>query len=346
MARKRTKIKKTRKTVRKLVKKAGPKITRKEAKKIRTVATKGGITKGFGLKKQTSKLTKGATRFLDRKSTQEQKKSDRIANRQQKKADRIANRQNKRGNKGTSKPDTNRSDEEEQFDDFDVEEYGDDDVMDPVRIKGKNWNPKSVARNVEKQWSNRLDDKSSFTPKRLKINVSGTPKRISRYTNKAGEFETDKYVKNVYKGLAKTAKKRGFKGNALKALNRTGAKMPRERKRPRFGGAINKLKKKLGTVNYRKTIKQTTKKLTKPIKNVNEKKFENVGMSLIKRRSSEDGAVPTVGLTKGKPSNNTNKINKRKNRYPKSPYGKKFSGRGRKKFYKHSGPPLTSATNK
>ena len=93
------------------------------------------------------------------------------------------------------------------------------------------------------------------------------------------------------------AKRRGLEGNIQKQLDRKGPAKPKLTK-PKYGSAIENLKKKLGNVDYSKKIEETTKNLTKDIKPA-ASGLKKIGMSILKKRSSEDGALPSLPRIKG-----------------------------------------------
>jgi len=150
------------------------------------------------------------------------------------------------------------------------------------------WSPNRVERQVAKQWGKRFKS-DDFKPKRLDIKAKSTG-RLGKYTDKKGNFNQKQYLADVRQSTISRAEKRGFKGDAAKALSRKGPKMPGEIK-PKYGSAITDLKNKLGKINYKDQITKTTSKLTQTVKS-DASKYKQTGLDIIKRRSSEDGAVP------------------------------------------------------
>ena len=176
------------------------------------------------------------------------------------------------------------------LDDYLNKDVTDKELIKPDNISGKKWEPSKVENNVAKQWGSRFSDTDGFKPKRLKVNTPNTPERIQKYTDKKGNFNTDQYVSDIRSQMASRAKKRGLKGDALKALQRNAPSMPKEAK-PKYGGAIESLRKQFSDINYSKKIRETKSKLTEDVKS-GAAGFKKTGMSLLKKRSSEDGGIP------------------------------------------------------
>jgi len=167
-------------------------------------------------------------------------------------------------------------------------------ILQSSKRKKDTWSPNRVERQVAKQWGQRFKS-DDFKPKRLKVNVDSTG-RMGKYTDKKGQFNHKQYLADVRESAVTRAEKRGFKGNAAKALSRTNPQMPGEAK-PKYGSAVTDLKNKLGKINYKDKIAETTSKLTQTVKS-DASKYKDSGLDIIKRRSSEDGAVPTPKLKK------------------------------------------------
>ena len=163
-------------------------------------------------------------------------------------------------------------------------------VIQPPKRKKNTWSPNRVERQVAKSWSKRFKS-DDFKPKRLKVGAKSTG-RMGKYTDKKGNFDQKQYLADVRESTISRAEKRGFKGDAAKALSRTAPKMPGEVK-PKYGSAITDLKNKLGKINYKDKITETTSKLTQTVKS-DASKYKKTGLDIIKRRSSEDGALPAT----------------------------------------------------
>ena len=163
-------------------------------------------------------------------------------------------------------------------------------IIKSPKHKKATWSPKRVERQVAKQWGQRFKS-DNFKPKRLKVKANLTG-RLKKYTNAEGGFERELYLSDVRKNAVSRAERRGFKGDAAKALSRTAPKMPGEVK-PKYGNAITDLKNKLGKINYKDKIAETTSKLTQTVKS-GASKYKKTGLDIIKRRSSEDGALPAT----------------------------------------------------
>lgn len=204
----------------------------------------------------------------------------------------------KKDRKPRNKKEKGDRDKDEDFDDMDdlddyiEDDFLDSDVIDPDNISGKKWAPDKVEDHVAKQWGERFKKKDGTKPKRLKVNAPNTPERIKKYTDKEGQFDTDKYVSDVRSKMADRGSRRGFIGDATAALRRKGPQKI-EPTKPKYGAAIDALKGKLGGIKYDKLITETTDKLTRSIK-PNGRKFKKTGLSIIKNRSSEDGALPNA----------------------------------------------------
>ena len=200
----------------------------------------------------------------------------------------------------------------------DLDEYLNKDVTDkdlikPDNISGKKWEPSKVENNVAKQWGSRFSDSDGFKPKRLKVNTPNTPERLQKYTDNKGNFDTDKYVSDVRSQMASRAEKRGLKGDALKALQRNAPAMPKEAK-PKYGGAIESLRKQFSDINYSNKIRETKSKLTEDVKS-GAADFKKTGMSILKKRSSEDGAMsPPISQPGKKPKRDRMKAGNNKAR--------------------------------
>ena len=162
-------------------------------------------------------------------------------------------------------------------------------IQSPKRKKDT-WSPKRVERQVAKQWGQRFKS-DDFKPKRLKVNIKSTG-RMGKYTDNKGKFNHKQYLADVRESAVTRAEKRGFKGDAAKALSRTAPKMPGQVE-PKYGSAITDLKNKLGKINYKDKITETTSKLAQTVKS-DASKYKKTGPDIIKRRSSEDGALPAT----------------------------------------------------
>lgn len=306
MARKRKSSKKARKQVRRTIRKQvrrtikraarDGKITKRESKSIRKIAKKTGVS-SKSLKKQYARATKGKKNLkLSRHAKKKLLGKIRNSGGKGKGGGNKGNRSNRtiQGNKSikSKKDKFKKIDEIEELEDILEEDF---EVVEDDNISGKKWSPGKVEDHVAQQWGKRFQDKKNFKPKRLKIDGISTPDRIRKYTDKkTGEFDSQKYVSDVRSKMAQRAEKRGLRGNALNALKRKGPQMPKESK-PKYGGAIENLKNKLGGINYRQEINRTTKKLTGNVK-IKSREFQKVGLDIIKPRRSEDRAVPTAGL--------------------------------------------------
>jgi hypothetical protein len=182
-------------------------------------------------------------------------------------------------------------------DDKDLETFLDKeldiDFVDAFEDDKSTWNPDRIADDVAKQWADRFKDAKNFTPKRLKVEANTTD-RLKRYTNKDGGFDAQRYVGDVRNQMAVRARDRGLKGDAMKALTSRSAQLPGSSE-PKYGGAVEALKNKLGKINYSDKIEETTSKLTANVTS-NADKFKETGMNILKPRSSEDGALPAVGI--------------------------------------------------
>tara|TARA_R100000482_G_scaffold95514_1_gene40227 strand:+ start:309 stop:1979 length:1671 start_codon:yes stop_codon:yes gene_type:complete len=179
--------------------------------------------------------------------------------------------------------------QKDQFDPI----FSDQGAIKPQDIKGKKWNPKKVRQTAEKAWQSRLKDYSA-DPKRLNIKVPNRPDRLKdpKYQTK-GKFDADKYSADIRQKMAARYKERGGTArNAMDIVKRTTARTAKAFK-PKYGGAIEGLKKQLGSINYAKKFKETTSKLAGDIKS-NARNFKQLGMSILKPRRSEDAAVPKV----------------------------------------------------
>lgn len=156
---------------------------------------------------------------------------------------------------------------------------------------GKGFNWKKVKKNVEDNWNTRLKS-HNVKPQRLNIDFKPTG-RLKKYGDGTKDgFDRNRYIKDFRKGLAERAKKRGFKGDALAKLNRTNAPKIQETK-PKYGSVINDLKNKLGKINHKSMIADTTEKLTKKVKS-GAAGYQKTGLDIIKGRSTEDGALPSI----------------------------------------------------
>lgn len=258
---------KTRKKLRKALK--DDKISKLEIKKIR----KAGATK-----KELQKVRKRAGKSKDlqiSKKVNEKKEINKLA-------------------KNNPKPDNKNKTTKIKGPKF-LDKYLEKNVLEKPIIKSPKhkkatWSPKRVERKVAKQWGQRFKS-DDFKPKRLKVNVDSTG-RLGKYTDKEGQFNHKQYLADVRKSAVDRAERRGFKGDAAKALSRTAPKMPGEVK-PKYGSAITDLKNKLGKINYKDKIAETTSKLTQTVKS-DASKYKKTGLDIIKRRSSEDGALPAI----------------------------------------------------
>ncbi len=169
--------------------------------------------------------------------------------------------------------------------------FSDQGAIKPQDIKGKKWNPKKVRQTAEKAWQSRLKDYSA-DPKRLNVKAPNRPDRLKdpKYQTK-GKFDADKYSADIRQKMAARYKERGGTArNAMDIVKRTTARTAKAFK-PKYGGAIEGLKKQLGSINYAKKFKETTSKLAGDIKS-NARNFKQLGMSILKPRRSEDAAVP------------------------------------------------------
>ena len=169
--------------------------------------------------------------------------------------------------------------------------FSDEGAIKPQDIKGKKWNPKKVRQTAEKAWQSRLKDYSA-DPKRLNVKVPNRPDRLKdpKYQTK-GKFDADKYSADIRQKMAARYKERGGTArNAMDIVKRTTARTAKAFK-PKYGGAIEGLKKQLGSINYAKKFKETTSKLSGDIQS-NARNFKQLGMSILKPRRSEDAAVP------------------------------------------------------
>lgn len=156
---------------------------------------------------------------------------------------------------------------------------------------GKGFNWKKVKKNVEDNWNTRLKG-HHVKPQRLKIDFKPTG-RLKKYGDGTKDgFDRNRYIKDFRKGLAERAKKRGLKGDALAKLNRTNAPKIQETK-PKYGSVINDLKNKLGKINHKSMIADTTEKLTMKVKS-GSAGYQQTGLDIIKGRSTEDGALPSI----------------------------------------------------
>ena len=162
------------------------------------------------------------------------------------------------------------------------------DVIKAKRGPRKGWNPDKVSERVAQQWNDRLDKDKNFKPRRLKIDVK-TPARLKKYTDDKGKFNAKNYIADVRSDTADYASKRGLKGDTLKALQRSGPKVPEERT-PKYGGVIRDLKNRLGKIDHKKLIAKTSDKLTGDV-SLKSAKFKKTGLDIIKPRTSEDGAM-------------------------------------------------------
>lgn len=186
--------------------------------------------------------------------------------------------------------------------------FSDKGAIKPQDIKGKKWNPKKVRQTAEKAWQSRLKDYSA-DPKRLNIKVPNRPDRLKdpKYQTK-GKFDADKYSADIRQKMAARYKERGGTArNAMDIVKRTTARTAKAFK-PKYGGAIEGLKKQLGSINYAKKFKETTSKLAGDIKS-NARNFKQLGMSILKPRRSEDAAVPKVSASLIKSSTSIPKQN-------------------------------------
>lgn len=202
------------------------------------------------------------------------------------------NNNNSSGNQNNTSSSSQRSSEIDtanELDKFINKDFLDQKAITPQnKISGKKWKPDDIANDVAKQWGSRFKDDNNFKPKELKVNAPNTPDRIKKYTSK-GTFDTEKYVSDVRSRMYKRAKQRGLSGDVTSALDRKSPAKITSTK-PKYGSAINKLKKQLGKVNYREQIKETTEKLTGSVQ-PKRRQLQKVGLDLIKPRNSEDGAL-------------------------------------------------------
>lgn len=163
-------------------------------------------------------------------------------------------------------------------------------IIESPKKRKDTWSPNRIERNVAKQWGKRFKN-DRFKPKRLKVNVDSSG-RLGKFTDKkTGKFNHKKYLSDVRQSMVDSAKKRGLQGDVKKALYRTAPNVPGQAE-PKYGSAVTELKNKLGKIDYKKKISETTSKLTQQTVKSDADKYKKTGLSIIKRRSSEDGAVP------------------------------------------------------
>ena len=269
------------KTIRKQIKKAGKdgKVSSKELNQIKTKAKKKSInTKKLGFKFNTGKGVK--------------KQFNKYVNKQGKKGNDIKYpKKTLKGIKGKGKYLLKTGiTGDKQLDKYLEKNILEKPIMQPRKHTKVTWKPDRVERNVAQQWGKRFKS-DAFKPKRLKVSTDSSG-RLGNYTNKkTGKFNHNKYLADVREGMVSRAKKRGLQGNVKKALSRTAPKMPGQAE-PKYGSAINDLKNKLGKIDYSKKIASTTSKLTDETVKSDADKYKKTGLNIIKRRSSEDGAVP------------------------------------------------------
>ena len=281
------------------------KVTAKETRKINKIAAKGGL-KRIAVKRAVNNVV--SNRNDNNKSTKIGKKADeKLGKSTRGSLGRIGTGNNTKNNNNTNNTNnTNKTtnsnaqsrtsgDKTEiktskDLDKLINKDFLDQDVITPQnKISGKKWKPDDIANDVAKQWGSRYKDDESYKPKELKVNAPNTPDRIKNYTSEKGEFDSEKYVSDVRSRMSNYAKKRGLSGNITRALDR---KSPAQSSstEPKYGQAINKLKRQLGRVNYRKQIRDTTAKLTGDVK-PGRKGLKKIGLDLIKPRNSEDRAL-------------------------------------------------------
>ena len=272
------------------------KVTAKETRKINKIAAKGGL-KRIAVKRAVNNVV--SNRNDNNKSTKIGKKADEKLGKSTRGplkrtlTSRGNDDNDNTDNSGATLRTSGNKTEIKTAKDLDKlinKDFLDQDVITPQnKISGKKWKPDDIANDVAKQWGSRYKDDDSYKPKRLKVNAPNTPDRIKEYTSDKGEFNSERYVSDVRRRMSNYAEKRGLSGNITRALDR---KSPAQSSstEPKYGQAINKLKRQLGRVNYRKQIRDTTAKLTGDVK-PGGKGLKKIGLDLIKPRNSEDRAL-------------------------------------------------------
>lgn len=279
--------KRSSKSIKLQIKKAGKdgKVTRKEVNKIQNKAKKKGInTKQLGIKFNTNKALKKQFKTYAKKQKKKGDKGTIIGKPAMKTIKKI------KGKGGAFKKIGIKGDK--QLDKFLEKNVLEKPILQSPKRTKDSWKPNRVERQVAKQWGKRFKS-DDFKPKRLDIKAKSTG-RLGKYTDEKGNFNQKQYLADVRQSTISRAEKRGFKGDAAKALSRTGPKMPGVVK-PKYGSAITELKNKLGKINYKNKIAETTSKLTGEVKS-NASAYKDTGLDIIKRRSSEDGALPAAKL--------------------------------------------------
>lgn len=282
--------KRSSKSIKLQIKKAGRdgKVTRKEVNKIKNQAKKKRTnTKPLGIKLNTNKAVKKQLKKYAKNQSKKGEKGTIIGKPAMKTIKKI------KGKGGVFKKTGFMGDM--QLDKFIEKNVTEKPMIKPTKRTKDQWNPNRIESQVAAQWGKRFKSKEDFKPKRLKVNFDSTG-RMGKYTNKKGNFNHEKYLADVRQSTIGRAKKRGLKGDAVKALSRTGPKMPGKVK-PKYGSAITELKNKLGKINYKDKIAETTSKLTEDVKS-NASVYKDTGLDIIKRRRSEDGALPPIKFTK------------------------------------------------
>lgn len=319
------KIRNAKKSVAKKIKKAASdrKVTKKELKKIKSYAKKKGLdNKKFNIGKRVKKYVKKDSNKIIKNQIKSAGKDGKIT---KKEALKIKNKAKKKGisikdlgfkynvSKASKKKTQNyiqkykKKGKKTKVDskllgkikgkdflklgiktDNQLDKKFKKNLVDRIKLKGDSWKPSKVENAVAQQWGKRFKNEN-FKPKRLNVKVAMS-ERLAKYSDKNGKFNHQKYLGDVKAQTAKRAQERGFKGDALKALSRKGPEIPTA-STPKYGSAITDLKNKLGTINYKDQITKTTSKLTQTVKS-DASKFKQTGLNIIKRRSSEDGAVP------------------------------------------------------
>lgn len=195
----------------------------------------------------------------------------------------------KRGKKGKKgKRSWGKKGRPESMKDLDKRISKDDGFIEPGDYKRKKINPVKIEKQVANQWKNRFKG-DDYKPNRLNINYASTTERFKKFADKDGNFNTSKYLRNAEDKAVIHAQKRGLKGNPREILQRRSPELPKPTP-PKYGGAIDELRNKLGKINYQDKIKETTSNQTKTI-NDDSARFEKMGLDLIKPAGSEDSAL-------------------------------------------------------
>ena len=220
--------------VRKKAKRRSPKRIRSKRK------SKPRRSKKRRSKKRRPKKRRSPKRIRRKKAKKRKKRKQRRKRRSPKRIKKDPKRNPKKNPKKRPKGKDDDFDDMDDLDDYIEDDFLDDDVIDPDNISGKKWKPDKVEDHVAKQWGERFKKKDGTEPERLKVSVPNTPERLKKYTDKKGQFDSDKYVSDVRGKMAGRAGRRGFIGNASAALRRKGPQKIKPTK-PKYGAAINEL---------------------------------------------------------------------------------------------------------